>query len=478
MAFGFTYTLPTITGSHTDFPVVLKTADFPSAALDGTANAIDNGGGNLRAYTDDTKATQLPLEVVTLVSSGSPQAEVWVKVPTAATGNTIYLEADDVATTQPAVTDTYGRNAVWDYPRFHLEDGVDSSGTISDLNLNGQSVVPAQIGNGVDVDTNYPSSATDEPGLLQAGNYRIGCWVDLEETQSTFAGILSIDIGSANHIAISRSGSSDIVAVWHDQSGFTFSNSDVWGVGKTKIDVTYNRTNGDNKLYINGSLVGTVTQATPPPVQTGYNLKVGAERTGIRTDGIIDEVTIESIERSADWVSVENDNHSAVSSWGTVGAWESQGAGISIEAPEATYSFSTSSPTVNTSDTTSIEVPEGSISFTTYSPTVTAVASQDVEVPTGSISFTTYSPTIEAGADVAAEIPTGNISFTTSAPRIRTVTTPDLSITLSASIDISDTSRAASIETVLNMAAQLNDLPIIKPATMTGSLTLQATMRG
>ncbi|MCP5003440.1 MAG: hypothetical protein GY941_05730, partial [Planctomycetes bacterium] len=86
MAYGFIYTLPTITGSHSSYPILLKVADFPATSIDGTANAFANGGGDLVAYTSSAKTTQLPVEVVSFVSSGTPSAEVWVKIPTAATG--------------------------------------------------------------------------------------------------------------------------------------------------------------------------------------------------------------------------------------------------------------------------------------------------------------------------------------------------------------------------------------------------------
>jgi len=45
MAYGFTYRLPTITGTHTYFPVVMREFDFPASAIDGGASSILNGGG-------------------------------------------------------------------------------------------------------------------------------------------------------------------------------------------------------------------------------------------------------------------------------------------------------------------------------------------------------------------------------------------------------------------------------------------------
>ncbi len=173
MAFGFTYTLPTITGSHTSFPVVMRTADFPSAALDGTGDALANGGGDLIAYTDDGKGTQLALEVLTLVSSGSPDALIWVKIPTAATSNTIYIEADDTQTVQPAADSTFGSEAVWaDYDfTYHAEvvsgSLVDAAGN-NDVTVASGSAAAAAIGNGLDTDGSSGEGVINQSTTLTA----------------------------------------------------------------------------------------------------------------------------------------------------------------------------------------------------------------------------------------------------------------------------------------------------------------------
>jgi hypothetical protein len=112
MAFGFTATAGTITGTHSGYVGLFSTVNFPAGSLSG-ANAILNGGGNLRAYTDSTKATALPLEIVTLVAGVSAEAQVWVRLNSLSTAGTVYLEADDTETAQPAVTAPLGRNAVW-----------------------------------------------------------------------------------------------------------------------------------------------------------------------------------------------------------------------------------------------------------------------------------------------------------------------------------------------------------------------------
>lgn len=113
----------------TDFPVLLTAANLPSTMFSGGTPA-DNGGGDVRFSSDAAGATQLPCEVVSFVTGGSPSAEVWVKVPTVATGGTtIYVWWGNTGQTQPIVSDTYGRNAVWSTRRAVWHLGQDPSGS-------------------------------------------------------------------------------------------------------------------------------------------------------------------------------------------------------------------------------------------------------------------------------------------------------------------------------------------------------------
>lgn len=143
MAYGFTATVATgkMTATQAGFVWLATTANFPTAAIDGGATSIANGGGNLRCYTDSTKTTQLPIEVVKFVTGVSPDVIVWGRSGSLGVGNTVYFERDTVATVQPPVTDTYGRNTVWqDYNRkFNISESlpeVDSSGN-GDLTISG-----------------------------------------------------------------------------------------------------------------------------------------------------------------------------------------------------------------------------------------------------------------------------------------------------------------------------------------------------
>lgn len=342
MSFGFTYTLPTITDSHSDFPVELKTVDFPSAAIDGTANAIDNGGGNLRAYTDSGKGTQLSVHIVTFVSSGSPDADVRIKIPTAATNNTIFIEADSVASTQPAVGDAFGRNSVYtnDDQRFLFQG--DTGSTITDITGNddmseqGVSAVGAVIAPFGSNSTNlngaaYYDGATDP--TLGAGQMAVRLWFHGVET-GVASGISGSFVSNSDVSFLFFITSGDIASFRVPKVGVTT------GVNSTTTvqpDTTFHLAglyDGTNvKILVDGTVEDTTARTgviETPSTSSLYN--VGSwnnNSTDRRPDARFQEYIIStSTNVTEDYLKTEYDNQSSVGAWGTVGAWVDSGISL------------------------------------------------------------------------------------------------------------------------------------------------------
>ncbi|MCP4144456.1 MAG: LamG domain-containing protein, partial [bacterium] len=319
MSYGFLYTLPTISGTHSDFPVLLKTADFPSAAIDGTANAIDNGGGNLIAYTSSAKTTQLPVEVVTFVSSGSPDAEVWVKTGTAETSGTIYIEADAVQSSQPAVTATYGRNAVWAAYEavYHLKTVssiVDATGNGNTGTNTGTVGAAGAIGSGADFDSasgDVINLGTGIDNIFASG----GCfsvWATPSSNGEGGYGRIAETEGSSDSgwllfCRTESGGKIDLRFIrrytttdgqWDATSALTTSADNL-------VHVNYTDTTSTNPdIYINSSLQTESESRTPSgSVQSdASNTKKLGNRYGDdrQWDGVLDEVRYKKATQSAD----------------------------------------------------------------------------------------------------------------------------------------------------------------------------------
>lgn len=324
MAFGFTRTLPTITGSHTDFPVLLTAGSFPTAAIDGGASSILNGGGNLRAYTDDTKAVQLPLEPVTFVTGGSPEIEVHVLLPIATTGSTIYLEADDSVMSQPPVTSTYGRNAVWvDYELVthnSTATPIDSSGKRSYTITGTLTSVTGEIGQanqftGTQAVQELNSTVTT-PTTFTLQSIKKGT------TQNQK--ILHISQGTTlngSHYLDHRNGRNRfIVANSVVANGSVPTNSFEFLTG------VYDGTVG--RLYEAGLQVGTTNYNSPLVNTDSFSIgSVSVLNGGEKFTGDIDETRVRFSGLSADWVLTEYDNQSDPANWGTSSAWVDGGGG-------------------------------------------------------------------------------------------------------------------------------------------------------
>lgn len=336
MAYGFTYTLPTITGSHTDLVVVLKTADFPSAAIDGGASSILNGGGNLRAYTDSSKTTQLAVHVAQFVAGGSPAADVRVKVPTAATGNTIYIEADAVETVQPAVTNTYGRNAVYsnDDRVYGLKDNsstaVDYTGT-DDGTLNGTAATgssPPFGGGNIDFNLGGHIDGLSDP-FAGAARAAIRAWYKIPNEASK--GIAGAWLGDSNMSVLLFTGSNDLLNFRVNTGSVATATSTTvvqdgtWHFVGGIYDGSTVKTVVDGATEGSAGKTGTILTPSSAPFDIGrYN-----NNNSTRPDEMMEVRLSTSANVTADYIATEYANQSAAGAWGTVGTWADSGGASS-----------------------------------------------------------------------------------------------------------------------------------------------------
>ena len=149
-SYGFTYELPTIVGTLTDEPIYLDASAMPTGSLDGI-NKILGNGANLRAYTDSSKSQELAVDYPVFATGVNSEVDIYIKLLSASTGSTIYIEADETDTTRALPADTYGANNVWtrangsmlfNHPRFGTIS--DKSGVNADFTINGSIVFTSE----------------------------------------------------------------------------------------------------------------------------------------------------------------------------------------------------------------------------------------------------------------------------------------------------------------------------------------------
>jgi hypothetical protein len=123
-----------VSADLTDYVVYVDLSDLPTSDFWGT---VANGGGDIRCFKSDG-TTELAREVVSCDTS-TDTGELWIKFSgtLSSSVNTVIQIWTDGGT-EPAVTATYGRNAVWtDYTHvYHLNanSAKDSAGN-GDLTL-------------------------------------------------------------------------------------------------------------------------------------------------------------------------------------------------------------------------------------------------------------------------------------------------------------------------------------------------------
>lgn len=329
--------------AQSDFVWLMTEDNFATAAIDGGAQSILNGGGNLRCYTDNTKTTQLPIQVVQFVTGLTPSIVVKGLSPLLDDSGTVYIEADTVAISQPPVTDTYGRNSV--YADFEDAYNMNSVPTVTNStgNTDGTAI------NGVTVSSNGKiGDALDFDG---ASSQRVDCGAATNiGTQYTFSAWCSTEDAAAVQTVISsRLGNNASISVVPYQTlilnnKFSIYVNDGSGSGFLSVEdastvsnntfykVTGVRDGNNLSLYIDGALSGSSSKSLGSLSLTNVEKNIGAIQTSLGTiavyfDGLIDDNYVRKDALSADYIEAEYNNENNPSAFWSVGAWEDQDAG-------------------------------------------------------------------------------------------------------------------------------------------------------
>jgi hypothetical protein len=372
--YGFTYTLPTITGTLTDFPILMTSGSFPANAIDGGDTTLMEGGGNLRAYTDNTKTKRLPLEVVSFEVGATPNVEVYVKIPTASTASTIYIEGDDTDVEQPPVDSPYGSQAVWaQYELVTHNFTSDSSGnhilTNAGVTQGVNSPPTGGVSGNFGTGSEYKYLSTDIPSL---SDYTLSCWA--YPTSVNTAGLDCILMQNPSAVTINQSSllfdsEPDDIGLFNTPDGWLRSGKGALLNTWQYVSVSNDASNRD--IYIDGSVEAASSGSLESTDRT--LLRVGARNPQGSTwlyAGEMAEIRVRKESVSTGFKDAEYGNQSDSDNWGSVGVWESQ----------------ESSSTLNMADT---NTPDGTYSADIYNnDTKTLIETRDITFSGGNASET------------------------------------------------------------------------------------------
>lgn len=309
MAAGFkqaTVNAASVPSTQTSFPV------FVDLSRAGITTLIE--AQSVRVYADSGKVTELAREIVSLT-------EMHVKIPSLTSTTAIFIDWDGVRADY-AVTDTFGRNAVWTVYEavFHMEE---ASGALTDSKGGATLAVTGtptyqqtgQIKYGID----YPGSADYHSKSSGASNptvpVTVSAWFNDPNVATGTNSIAYMGVTGSEHGLLVNT--SQLWALSQDsgnaQAVTGTLSSNTWYLGHGVFSSSTLRT-----VYLNGASAGTNTTSKNPTTGAGLAIAWRFSTVGQEFLGLIDEVRFTKSALSANWITTEYNNQSAESTfWGT-----------------------------------------------------------------------------------------------------------------------------------------------------------------
>tara|TARA_R110002126_G_scaffold95650_1_gene224557 strand:+ start:451 stop:1989 length:1539 start_codon:yes stop_codon:yes gene_type:complete len=432
--YGCTITVATgkIPSSQSNFSWVATEDNFPPAAIDGGLTSILNGGGNLRCYTDSTKLIQIPIEIPagSFVTGVSPSIVVWGLSPTLNVGGTVYIEADTVATAQPAPSNTYGSEKVWvgSEDVRHGNTLADSSGNNADLTVSGAATSNNTGFNGGKAFDSNENQGFYTVAASTSGAITFKGWVN-------FNSFIAGAVDSGQRISGIYDGVDGVITSVTQADKFatyTFGGNDSAGAaaGTTLTTgswihavVVFDPVAQTLTHYLNGNLNRQTTSYTNTSPVTNPTLAYGTSAVTIGIDGTDAKqqwCSTVYAAPTADFIKSEYNNQSSPSAFWTTGTWEDQDASITIIESTGTLNLSTQNPTIEFTGTITVEESTSTLNTTSQSPTITFTATLTIVESTQTINLTGFDPTITLTPPSTLVVveSTQSIDWTTQSPNI------------------------------------------------------------
>jgi len=318
-----------VAGDLTDYVIaVIPNSDAGWAALYALAT---ESGGDIRIFkSDDT--TELPRELVTF-SVIAETGEIYIKFTgtlSSSVDTDIHFYADGVSADY-AVTDTYGRNAVWTAFRavYHLNGLTDSTGNGYTLTNNNSVTLNAtgKLGGAADFtsgNTNKTLSNATELGI-SGTTYTIDMWISKYSVTTYGQGHWIINAPAADRRLYGyyeNSGGASLRFAHEGTSNTQFNSAISWSNNQwLKNTQTFDGTT--LRGYNNGASGGSTT---PTGLSTVVNatFRLGSHQADVAPSlywqGLIDEARVANSTHSANWITTEYNNQNSPSTFYSVTA--------------------------------------------------------------------------------------------------------------------------------------------------------------
>ena len=445
----FTRTLPAPTATISGgFVFLLSTGWFTDADLgaagspiDGGTNSLANGGGDIQAFSDTACTNQLPLEVVTFVTGGTPEAQVWIRTSGYSSGDTITIGKDDTQIAQPGNTATYGRDAVWadDLRAYHLLESTGSIATDSAGNTDGtyQGSLPtlgANFGQDFDGSNNYVDVTNS---AIDFSAFTFSARINPDSTSGT----KQIFTSDHYNAPVARtwqwrvSGNKIGIICW-DSSDVIFINTEgtISLSAHTSYVVHFSFDGSNYKTFVDGVKdldIANTSQIRPlqtPVAVIGVN---NATNKAEDFDGEIGDLIVrDGAFKSDAQITSEYDNQSDPDNFGTSSEWVLVSSGITVTEQVVNTNYTSNDPIVTLTGTISIEENLVNTDYTSLDPTITLTPIGVISVTEQAVNtnYTSLDPIIGFTGLVSITEQVVNTNYEVNNPAV-TLTSTNIDIT-------------------------------------------------
>ncbi len=317
----FTVQSGQVPSAQSNFPALVSLTDARLKTTGNGGHVANSNGYDIRPYSDSALTTALTYELESY--DGTTGAVVMhVKIPSINTGSVVYLGYGDTGlTTDGSSTSTWDAHYLGVY---HLKDGTtlsvaDSTGNNNGTN-NGGTAATGKVGGGLSLDG---SSHYVQVGTYPGAAVTYQAWAKPAVTDVYQAVIDSFEVGAFIHLLW---GNNNGYWRWQPGVGVSISSSTPMDTGAWHFIVGTDDNVSTSRLYINGvqESTGSLNKVGSP---TTTRIGDASRGGGGYFQGLLDEVRISDIERSADWILTEYNNQNAPSSFYSVGTETAVGGG-------------------------------------------------------------------------------------------------------------------------------------------------------
>ena len=316
--------------NRTDFPVLVSGTYSWLATVANGGKVQHASGYDVAFYSDAALTTQLKHEIERWIAT-TGEVVYHVKVPTVSTSvdTVIYIAYGDagISTDQSDAVNVWDTNykGVWHFPNGTTLTALDSTANDNDGTISGATATTGQVGGGANFDGNDTIAKTSAT-LDMASAVTVEAWFKLTSLSSgSFSRLVEhgpLGSGPWTEYALNLWNDAGVYQWYFELSPGGTNQS----LGKTGISTGtwYHAVgvyDGSNKyIYHNGSQAATSAASGAFPAHNDITTFGYRDGPSQYFNGVLDEVRISSVARSADWIATEYNNQNSPSTFYAVGA--------------------------------------------------------------------------------------------------------------------------------------------------------------